>query len=370
MLDFFGGIYTINKHFIIVAAMSGALVALISKGIQDTYVLNPTKYKASYKRFTDFSQAVHRLPVSGSIVAGGTSEVEVIFKGDVINAMWLEVPNENNTLDGTEFELYIGGKLVDTITYDYCVDIWSVYLAENRSKATVINNAISTSDVTFFPLHFFFCDYDNFLPLVALSNTSVSVRIKWGNSSNLSSNLKVFGNFIFLSEDTRLQMVKGVKEFFVTQVQKLTLSESSGTMSADLSSLNHPIKYLFWGHPSKSDELDKDYFSFKDAKISINGLDIMDSMSPSYYHTVQSYYNNSNALINFVNSVNCPFYTRFFIYNFGKSCCNFSRLDSASLTLTDVTRGTDRTNEKLYVYAVGYNVLKITAGLAGILFSN
>ena len=348
--------------------MSGALVALVSKGIQDSYVLNFAKYKANFKAFSNFSQAVHQLPIIGNITPGGTSEIDVIYKGDIINSMWMEVSNETSILKDTTFEFYIGSQLIDTITYDYCVDIWSVYLAENRAKSSVINNEISASDGSFFPLHFFFCDYNNFLPLVALSNTNVSIRIKWGN--NVSGTIKTYANFLYLDDSQRKQIVQNTNEYFINQVQRIIVNQSTGNLSADLSSFNHPIRYLFWGHPSDSDEMERDYFSFENSKIQINGNDIMDGMSPSYYHTVQSYYNNPNALINFVNDYNCPFYTRYFMYNFGQSCCNFSRLDSVNLDINGMRRGTRRQTENLYVYAVGYNILKVSGGLAGILFSD
>lgn len=348
--------------------MSGALVALVSKGIQDSYILNFAKYKANFKSFSNFSQAVHQLTIVGNVTPGGVSEIPIIYKGDIINHLWFEVLNETSVLKDTVFELYIGSQLIDTISYDYCVDIWSVYLAENRAKSSVINNTISMSDRTFFPLHFFFCDYNNFLPLIALSNTSVSIKIRWGNYVN--GQIKAYANFMYIDDQSRRKIVQTTNEYFINQVQRVIINQSLGNISADLSSINHPIRYLFWGHPSISDELDRDFFSFQNAKIQINGSDIMDKMSPSYYHTVQSYYNNPNALINFVNDYNCPFYTRYFMYNFGQSCCNFSRLDSVCLEINGITRGNLRQSENLYVYAVGYNILKVSGGLAGILFSN
>jgi len=50
--------------------------------------------------------------------------------------------------------------------------------------------------------------------------------------------------------------------------------------------------------------------------------------------------------------------------------CNFSRLDNTTLVLKNMSRPAGRATDMVYVYAVNYNILRIDAGISGILFSN
>jgi hypothetical protein len=46
--------------------------------------------------------------------------------------------------------------------------------------------------------------------------------------------------------------------------------------------------------------------------------------------------------------------------------CNFSRLDNAKMNIINPTG----ISTPLYIYAVNYNVLRVKAGMAGVLFGN
>jgi len=360
--------------------MSGALINLVSQGVQDAFLttddLKFSLFKSRISRVTNFSQRPYQLPITGRVANGSKTAVDIISKGDGINAMWIEASNAYTTLSGTTFELYIGDKLIDSQTLDYSSDIWQVYLAETKAKSTVINNLISTSDTNFLPLHFFFCDNKQFLPLVNINWAQVQVFVKWGPQA--PQDAKFFVNYLFFDTKEREYMVRTPVDMVISQVQKLEFVQSDGDAAFDLSPINHPIKALFWGQDTQSDEIDKDYFTFTDASLLLNGNSLFEDMGPTYFHTVQGYYKTQNALINFVNSFNCPFYTRYFMYSFADDAtsynttgtCNFSRMDSVVLRVNGITRPTERQNSPIYIYAVGYNVLRIQSGLAGILFSN
>ena len=360
--------------------MSGPLIQLVSQGIQDVYLSGGNNTQSNFKNLfsksVNFSQAVKPLEIVGKIANGSLTTIEIQKKGDIVNHVWFECPDIINTLSGSTFELYIGGKLVDSQTFEYCADIWQVYLAETKVKSTVINNKVAFSDTTFFPLHFFFNDNNQFLPLVNIPYNTVEIRVKWG--SGISNDVKCYANYIFLDTNERLQFINKDIDMVVTQVQKLEFNKTDGDVTLDISPLNHPVKSLFWGYETKTDELDDDYITFDSATILLNGLPLLENMSPSYFHTAQGYYNTQNAMVNFVPSVGCPFYTRFYMYSFAKDTtdfnfsgsCNFSRLDSAQIRLKNLTRIATRVTDTLYVYALNYNILKFKAGLSGILFSN
>ena len=361
---------------------SGALVQLVSQGVQSAFTtvgeLSKSLYRQRYSRSTNFSQSPQELDVVGQVAAGSRSTVKIQKFGDIVNYMWIQVPDAVNILKGTEFELYIGSQLIDTQTFDYMSDIWQVYLAETKSKASGLNTMVSTSDSSFVPFHFFFCDNNQFLPLISLPYVDVQIRIKWGPSID-ASNLRVFANFVYLDTPEREYWASGdTRDIMITQVQKLDFNATDGNETFDLSPLRHPVKALFWGHETQSDELDDDYYTFDSARLMINGKELIGFMKPSYYHTVQAYYHTQNAVVNFINAVGCPFYTRYYMYSFSKDCssynstgsCNFSRIDTSNLELNLLSRASQRQNDNSYVYALSINVLRFKSGLAGILFSN
>ena len=359
--------------------MSGALINLVAKGVQNAFLdINSIKnslFRSRFSRISNFSQAPAQLPVVGKIAPGGRSSIEILKKGDIINGLWIETADAYTTLIGSTFDLYIGGKLIDSQTVDYSADIWQVYLAENSSKSSAVNNATSASDSTFYPFHFFFCDNKQFLPLVNLQYQEVEIIVKWGSGVSASTDLKCYGNFVYLDTTEREAFAQKTMDMMITQVQKI---ESTNSETFDISSLNHPVKTLFWGYQSKSEDVEDDYLTFDGAKIQLNGTDLMPYMTPTYYHTIQGYYGTTNALINLVDTENCPFYTRYYMYSFAtdssdfnnRGTCNFSRLDSAILRINNLQKAPVRTSDTLNIYALGFNVLRFQSGLAGILFSN
>ena len=359
--------------------MSGALINLVSSGVQNAFLetsnLKNSLFRNRFARITNFAQAASLLPIIGSITQGGTSTIEILKKGDLINGMWIETTDAHTILSGTVFELHIGGKLVDSQTVDYCADIWQIYLAETASKSSAVNNATSASDPTFFPFHFFFCDNKRFLPLVNLQYQTAEIIVKWGPNVTATTDIKCFGNFVYLDTQEREQLTHKRMDIMITQVQKI---ESTDTESFDLSSFNHPVKTLFWGYPAKTEDITIDYLTFDGAKLQLNGSDLTIYMTPTYYHTVQSYYATNNALINLIQPQNCPFYTRYYMQSFAVNStdfnttgtCNFSRLDSVNLRINNLQKAPARAADNIVIYALCYNVLRFQSGLAGILFSD
>mgnify|MGYP000120855978 CR=1 FL=1 len=361
--------------------MSGALVELVSKGVQDAYIMGEGQslFNTIYKKHSNFAQTPKLLEIRGQKTFGATSVVKIDPLGDLVNAMWFEGTDIIDSLRGTVFELYIGGKLIDSQTFEYISDIWTIYMADTKSKADTINNQVSNSDTNFCPMHFFFCDNDMFLPLVALQHHAVEVRIVWGPYVTSSTDVSCYANYVYLDTDERVAMVENEQTMLITQVQKNFQTTDSGvTKSFDLKYFNHPLKALFFGFEAKNSDPANDYFTFTNASLYLNGTSKFEKMSPNYFHTVQGYYHTQNGVLNFFNDKGCPFYTRFFMYSFGKNVstnqptgsCNFSRLDSSKMAFDSIDIGSSRTADNLQFYAVNYNVLKITNGLGGILFSN
>ncbi len=157
------------------------------------------------------------------------------------------------------------------------------------------------------------------------------------------------------------------------------VTSTNGYNDIDLSQFNHPVKSLFFGYTTKQAIVEKDYLTFKTAEIQINGTPLLENMSPLYFHIVQNYNHTKFGIIQYDEDKDCPFYTRYFAYNFcldassfkPTGTCNFSRLDNAKLILRNVKKGYERAEtEELTIYAVNYNILRIDKGMAGVLFAN
>jgi hypothetical protein len=105
-------------------------------------------------------------------------------------------------------------------------------------------------------------------------------------------------------------------------------------------------------------------------------------MPDVYFSTVQAYYHSDFAsalqggqsLIDTNETgYNLKMYSFALRANKHQPCgtCNFSRLDTASMTFTyDFGPPISAVPEDIYLYAVNFNILRIKNGLAGIAFSS
>ena len=374
--------------------MSGGVIQLVSKGAQDMYLINnegsESLFRMVYIRHTNFSQAPKKLEFSGqSPKNSGFSSIFLKSYGDLVNYMWLEGTNLTDYLNGTTFDLYIGGQKIDSQTFEFLSEAWQPYLAETYSKSTIINNGWTDSCKSFLPFHFFFCDLHSFIPIVALQYHEVEIRIQWGPQVESCPDIVPYANYIFLDTKEREEMTSKSMEIIISQVQRYNVPVSTGVVnSIDLSMINHPVKTLFFGveDSTRRTVVSGSTFTFSDAELQLNGTTVFEKMSPMYFHVVQSFYHTDNAVISWNRSASLPqqpTITLLYMYNFclnstsyrPTGTCNFSRLDNAKLILNNVV-STYLTNSVTtqvtqgVVYAVNYNVLKIQNGLGGILFGN
>jgi hypothetical protein len=378
--------------------MSGALIQLVSKGAQDMYINSEeghSFFRMKFTRHTNFSQA----PKLIKTVTDKDPTFTVPVLGDLINCLWFEGLDKNsnvssNLLYNSTIDLYIGGQKIDSQHYDYYADIWPNYLADTWTKQEELTNKTSTSNRNFQPLHFFFCDHGAFLPLVSLTHHQVEVRINFDETSLIGygasqKRINVYGNYIYLDKEERESLVKRQMDFIITQTQKVefplsnvvdnVIQTTGGYNDLDLSSFNHPVKSIFFGYSATNVDPTNDRFTFRNADIHVNGTPLLENMTPTYFHTVQSYYKSKYGKIDFRVDSEDLMYTRYFVYHFGMNAsdynpsgtCNFSRLDNAKLILRGVEKGNFRgRQDDISVFALNYNVLRIKDGLAGILFGN
>jgi hypothetical protein len=375
--------------------MSGALIQLVSRGVQDVY-LNSEEghsfFRMKFTRHTNFSQA----PKFIKTISDKDPHITIPVLGDLINGLWCE----GNTVASNLFykstvDLYIGGQKIDSQHYDYFSEIWPVYCAETDFKAMTYTNKMHPAGApSFLPFHFFFCDNGAFLPLVALQNHQVEIKIKFDDAQFVNAReqdklIKVYGNYVYLDKEERESLVKRQMDFVITQVQKAEYQlstvndnkvDTGGYNDIDISLFNHPVKSLYFGFGTSSQDFANDRFTFLSGDIHLNGTPLLENMSPLYFHICQIYYKGKyGSSDTYVYETDVTYDTRYFAYHFcldapsytPSGTCNFSRLDNAKLILRGVEKGSLRpSNQPLFVYAVNYNVLRIKDGLAGILFGS
>ena len=362
--------------------MSGALVNLVSKGVQDAYLTGDPQvsfYRQNYKRYSNFAMK----PVEVLGIGSNAPNAEITFKippkGDLISYFWIDCAtiadaattaqdiqiNPANT--PTQFTLYIGGKQVDQQDAFFINNLWTKFLATSASKSAKPSAATGTTNgsACFFPLHFFSCDNNTTpIPLVALQYQEVEIRVKQG--PNVSSNaIRMFANYVQLDTSERQWFTETTHDMLITQTQKISASATG----CDLQYLNHPVKALMWGNSTV------DNMNLEDVQLYVNGNQYFDVPMPGKYLTSVVYYQHTEHGLK-DGTAATGLDTGLYMFPLGLYPCrhqptgtlNFSRVDNAKLnwTMAAVAPGTPPTD----LYAVNYNVFRIQSGLGGVRFSN
>jgi hypothetical protein len=343
--------------------MSGGLTQLVAIGAQDVHLVgNPevSFFQSSYRRHTNFSQVVDRQLMQGTPGNNAMTTVRFDRKGDLLSHVYLTAsngsgaqhPDWSNVID--HIELYIGGQLIDSQSYDFCMSATDV-MATTYSKS-YLGSTLAT-DKYFYPLRFFFCEnWQSALPLVALQYHDVEIRIYWGNDLH-SYSYDLMANYVYLDTVEREAVSKTSVEMLITQVQKMVPSGTSFTQ--DLT-FNHPVKYLV----SSDHHADGLNSAANKVKLQLNGVDVsLEKYAHPNFTFVPLYYNAPNAS-DFTKDH--PVFIYPFCLDTSKlqptGTLNFSRIDSARIVSDGLIQNT--------VYAVNYNILRIEKGMGGLRYSN
>ena len=282
----------------------------------------------------------------------------------------------------------------------------------------------------YIPLQYWFCRNPGlYLPLIALQYHEVEVRFNTRDlralvNTNLSvsgtrafpipqdigkgSCLELWADYIYLDTDERRRFAQVSHEYLIEQVQSI---ENQPLRQSTNLHFNHPVKELFWAtrdiqvynedtcgaggvnakvnlpevHKNPNEVQSNDYFNYQShisknnlefignnsvyqdfdkAKIIMNGMDRFAERKASYFSTVQPYQAGHR-----IPRKTC------YMYSFSlrpeehqpSGACNFSRIDTAQLELTNVECPNCVT---LSIYAINYNILRIMSGMGGLAYSN
>ena len=392
--------------------MGGGLMQLVAYGAQDIYLTgNPqiTFFKVVYRRHTNFSMESIQQTWNGTVGYGNRVTATIARNGDLVHKMYLEYvqpvadsrecANPGTALINT-VECEIGGQKIDK-HYGHWLETWYELTQQNSVRSNPLNadvavNEGATTSFTsfqrmsgaggiqgstatmgriFVPLQFWFCRNAGLaLPLIALQYHEVKIILEFntsdatGGDSTFGTSADLWVDYIYLDTDERRRFAQVSHEYLIEQVQ---FQSNISSKSFDLN-FNHPVKELIWtgGVTTSSSAAQtgpSTPLTFTTPNTSwglkLNGHDRFAKRNTKYFTRQQVYdYHTGHGSINVVDGIA--------VYSFAlkpeehqpSGTCNFSRIDSAQLTVEDET--------PCNIYAVNYNVLRIMSGMGGLAYSN
>lgn len=312
-------------------------------------------------------------------------------------------------------ELEVGGFRIDKHHAEW-MDIWHE-LSLKEEKRAGFNQMIgkhpqydnadpNRSDrggrTYYIPLLFYFCRNPGLaLPIISLQYHEVKVNIEFrpyleclkSSGAAVTSvakagnplqfvNAKIFVDYVYLDQEERRRFSQVAHEYLVEQVQFLGDQAVLSTTLNPKVSLNfsHPVKELVWVYVSAANFNNNsltgnDIFNYKvlpgsdqdvfdTVKLLLNGHDRFSERAGSYFRLVQPYQHHTRIPDKNV-----------YVYSFAlqpeehqpSGTCNFSRIDNAHF-LFSLRDGIQ--NGRIKVFAVNYNILRITSGMAGLAYAN
>jgi hypothetical protein len=430
--------------------MGGGLMQLVAYGAQDIYLTgNPqiTFFKVVYRRHTNFSIEAIQQTFEGGISDfkdGGRNDVIISRNGDLLYKIWLEAELtygnviSNNTYSNwtnntghaliEECVIDIGGQQMDKQD-SHWLDIWNELTDHEESEwyglnkhaaknAYLKSNKLDEDDTKlklYIPLKFWFCrNVGLALPLIALQYHEVKLNFKFRNiyglinadtstfiktpNDKLKTDIKIYGDYIFLDTDERRKFAQISHEYLIEQVQ-YSNNKSKTDIRIDF---NHPIKELFWIMPKNEytvsatvnlnksidttvDSHNNDYFNYNSK---LDGVYIENISGQNSYEGFDKCTIRLNGHTRFVKRDASYFRIcqpqqaghkiptkHIYMYSFAlnpeehqpSGTCNFSRLDNVKLIFDNMN---DPDEHNIKVYSLNYNVLRIMSGMGGLAYSN
>jgi len=134
--------------------MSGALIQLVSKGVQDVYLMSDeghSFFRTKFARHTNFSQA----PKYIKTISDKDTSIIIPVLGDVINGLWFEADSNSvhniasNLFYNSTIDLFIGGQKlipnISIITVKYGRITWRIRTISHKNSITRLHFPINSS---------------------------------------------------------------------------------------------------------------------------------------------------------------------------------------------------------------------------------
>jgi hypothetical protein len=195
--------------------------------------------------------------------------------------------------------------------------------------------------------------------------------------------MRLWGDYIYLDVEERRRFVSSKHEYLIEQVQQQTrysIPKNSTKISVPIT-FNHPIKEFIWVVQQDRMIASNQVFNYgsrslnqvgvpnldliNTALIQLDGYDRFQVQSAQYFRLMQPWQYHTAIPNDFI-----------YVYSFSlnpeaaqpQGSMNASRIDSIVLQLAMNTQVNSEPSG-VTVYAINYNVLRIVAGLGGVLFT-
>jgi hypothetical protein len=315
--------------------------------------------------------------------------------------------------------VWIGQQEVDR-QYGEFMYLWT-QLSTPGSKKVGVDYMTGTQEVyndttqtgplkLYIPLQFWFCKNVGLaLPLVALQATPIKLYIRLKNGNDLVfgnklenailsgtpppnpltprppvlSDMTLWGDFIYLDVEERRRFVSSKHEYLIEQTQqqkRYSIPEKATNISVPLT-FNHPMKEMIWVVNQDRMIDAHEWFNYGSRMLNeygipnldlistcllqFDGYDRFEEMSAEYFRLLQPWQRHTAIPNDFI-----------YVYSFSlapeaaqpQGTCNASRIDTIVLQLKMNSLVQSRA-AGVTVYATNYNVLRISSGLGGVLFT-
>jgi hypothetical protein len=392
--------------------MSGRL-RLAATGVQDQWLTGDPQFSyflMNFRRHTKFAIDYVETQFDGvDLDFGKTLHYHIPNdKGDAIRNMTLKVTLDDPSPDGDEWspsiishlvesaELLIGGQSIEKITGEYIYMHQQLHNTDDDTDQTVyflnghgevlsyIGNYTYFMDLPFY----FYRNPSLSIPTCALTKQLVEVKIKLrsltelirgGASEGVSANLikcSIDTEFAFLTERERNYLMTRPIDYVITQVQMSSfIMKPSENIKSVMLNFSHPVRELFFvsqsdvavrdNHPNRYNKILNVKLKFnneivfdRDRKFLVYEQALKHHISPPEYVAGTDYKQSEFGMYSF--ALNPEVY-----YPTGQ--VNMSRIFHKLLTIEiDPVNTVDNNNTR--VYAVNYNILRVSGGLAGLKF--
>ena len=402
--------------------MGGALLELVALGEQDKHLVgNPqvSFFKHVYKRHTNFSIETIKNQFLNKSDFGIKTSCIIERKGDLVKDMYLEIELPvlssgsniswingigNHLID--KIDLLFGGEIIVSLTGEY-LDIYSSLTVPQSkqdgyykmiAKNTSYNNATQKGALSLIvPLPFWFTKNIGYaLPLISLQYTEIKLDIHlkpfskcWYSNADVTgspqpstvsiSEMNLYCDYIYLDAYERIKFAK--KDNIEYLIEQLQINDSNPVSSTNVNcdlTFNHPVKEMIWVYKSNNIETYNVWGNYAQnpnggnntspishVELKLNNTNRFEKKKSNYFRLMQPYQNHTT-----IPSTN-------YIYTFSfalhpekhqpTGTCNFSKIDN---TILNLTMENSATSGNINVYAINYNILKITNGMAGLLYSS
>jgi len=394
---------------------------LIAYGQQDVFLTGEPQrslWKRNAVRKTNF--AIESVENVFDVRYGSPSIVTIKKAGDLLKSCVLELTMKRGSTESfypaeqfvKSVTVLIGGQEIEIITdfpnwirvHDELFNDTEVRSANYRMQNFRNDDPPGALRTFYLNIPLFFSNYlSNSLPIIALQYHEIQLKFMFNEQYNIPgldsvymTQARLYADFVFLDKIEREYFVSVPHEYIIEQLQTFTtpanISESLATKINDLP-FNLPVRYIIWfyksnlhGQYTTSDltfETNEAFAPLYSAIIKCNGVDRFSERPGGYFNLVQP-----------IQAVGQAPSAGIYMYSFGvkaneqdsSGTLNFSRLDTVSLNLTskaatasDISSITDTATTlstgltkftDVTVFARNFNVLRITEGMGGLLFSN